>query len=183
MAERPGPTISVHLDHQLERRVPLHGSLYRIGRDPNAEVLLEQAAVSRRHALLERRGNHWLLSDAGSTNGLWWQGRRVRELLLRDGDRVRLGPPQLPDLPEISFHDAESGRRLRRFRLAILGPAALAGGGLLLWLLGAALVPIREAWRPSEGRCCSTTVPIGRSLRPMTAATGNRRSSRAIRGC
>jgi membrane peptidoglycan carboxypeptidase len=175
MAERPGPTLSVHLDHKLERRVPLHGSLYRIGRDPNAEVLLEQAAVSRRHALLERRGDHWLLSDAGSTNGLWWQGRRVRELLLRDGDRVRLGPPQLPDLPEISFHDAESGRRLRRFQLAILGPAALAGGGLLLWLLGAVLVPIRGSLATVRG----PLLLYDRADRPIASADDRRHREQA----
>ena len=58
MAERPGPSLAIHLDPQLERKIPLHGSLYRIGRDPNSEVVLDQAAVSRRHALLERRGDH-----------------------------------------------------------------------------------------------------------------------------
>ena len=170
VAERPGPSLAIHLDSQLERQVPLHGSLYRIGRDPNAEVVLDQAAVSRRHALLERRGDHWLLKDAGSTNGLWWQGRRVQELLLRDGDRVRLGPPQLPELPEIEFHDPEAGRRLRGLRLALLAPAALAGGSLLVWLLGSVLVPIRGSLATVRG----PLLLYDRADRPIASADDRR---------
>ena len=49
----------------------LLGSCYRIGRDRNADIVIDQPAVSRRHALLERHGDHWLLSDSGATNGLW----------------------------------------------------------------------------------------------------------------
>ena len=170
MAERPGPSLAIHLDPQLERKIPLHGSLYRIGRDPNSEVVLDQAAVSRRHALLERRGDHWLLKDAGSTNGLWWQGRRVQELLLRDGDRVRLGPPQLHDLPEIEFHDPEAGRRLRGLRLALLAPAALAGGSLLVWLLGSVLVPIRGSLATVRG----PLLLYDRADRPIASADDRR---------
>jgi len=178
MAERPSPSLSIHQEPQLERRVPLHGSLYRIGRDPNAEVVLEQAAVSRRHALLERRGQHWLLSDAGSTNGLWWQGRRVRELLLRDGDRVRLGPPQLPELPEIAFHDPGAGHRLRQLRLAVLAPAALAGGGLLLWLLGSLMVPIRGSLATVRG----PLLLYDRADRPIASADDRRHREQARLG-
>ncbi|MFM7264523.1 MAG: FHA domain-containing protein, partial [Cyanobium sp.] len=67
------------------RQVPLLGGCYRIGRDSAAEVVVDHAVVSRRHALLERHGSHWLLRDNDSTNGLWWRGKRVRALVLRDG--------------------------------------------------------------------------------------------------
>ena len=42
-------------------------------------------------------------TDCGSTNGLWWRGRRVQQLVLRDGDQVRFGPAEEGGLPELSF--------------------------------------------------------------------------------
>ena len=70
------------------RTIVLHGHVYRIGRDPDAEVPVMHPAVSKRHALLELRQGRWQLRDQGSTNGLSWQGRRVSWLELRDGDLI-----------------------------------------------------------------------------------------------
>ena len=56
-----------HPDHTLQ----LHGEGYRIGRDAGMEIRIEQASVSRLHALLQKNGRHWILRDQGSTNGLW----------------------------------------------------------------------------------------------------------------
>ena len=86
------------------REIPLLGTCYRIGRDSSAEVVVDHAVVSRRHALLERHGQQWLLRDSASTNGLWWHGRRVQALVLRDGDRVRLGPDTQGEIPSLVFH-------------------------------------------------------------------------------
>ncbi|MBM5809852.1 MAG: FHA domain-containing protein, partial [Cyanobacteria bacterium M_surface_9_m1_291] len=52
---------------------------YRLGRDSGCEVVIDHSAVSREHALLEQRSEAWLLRDNHSTNGLWWQGRRIQE--------------------------------------------------------------------------------------------------------
>ena len=123
--------------------LPLLGSCYRIGRDSASDVVCDHAVVSRRHALLERHGNHWLLQDCGSTNGLWWRGRRVRQLVLRDGDRIRFGPEAKGEFPSLLFQrPASSGWKsvTRRGGIAL---AAVAGGGLLLVALSALQMPIR----------------------------------------
>ena len=52
-----------HPDHTLQ----LHGEGYRIGRDAGMEIRIEQASVSRLHALLQKNGRHWILRDQGST--------------------------------------------------------------------------------------------------------------------
>ena len=125
------------------RSLVLHPGCYRIGRGGGAELDIPHAAISRRHALLERRGPHWLLQDQGSTNGLWWRGQRIQELLLRDGDCVRFGPPDQPDVPRITLHQpGQTGRLRLRQGLALL-LAGLGGGGLLLLLLAALQAPIR----------------------------------------
>ena len=133
------------------RWVPLHPGCYRIGRDAAAEVALQHGAVSRRHALLEQRGGRWLLQDQQSTNGLWWRGRRIRQLLLADGDRVRLGPQEQGELPEIRFHGGEADRRLRRLRGLALALAAAAGLGSVSLSVAALLVPVRGQLTPMRG--------------------------------
>ena len=133
------------------RWVPLHPGCYRIGRDAAAEVALQHSAVSRRHALLEQRGGRWLLQDQQSTNGLWWRGRRIRQLLLADGDRVRLGPQEQGELPEIRFHGGEADRRLRRLRGLALALAAAAGLGSVSLSVAALLVPVRGQLTPMRG--------------------------------
>jgi membrane peptidoglycan carboxypeptidase len=176
MAERNAtPQLTLRQGGETLSSVTLHGSLYRIGRDPDGEVVLPQPAVSRRHALLECRNGQWLLSDAGSTNGLWWQGQRVEALLLRDGDRVRLGPEDQQDLPELLFQ-APAGRawpRLGRFATALLATAT--GGGLLLLLAGGLLVPIRGSLATVRG----PVLLYDRADRPIASADDRRHREQA----
>lgn len=64
-----------------------------IGREESqADLVLEDTNVSRRHAELRRNGATWILSDLGSTNGTRVNGMRVRQPVeLHDGDTVQMG--------------------------------------------------------------------------------------------
>ena len=147
----PRPLLLIHGVGPATRRLELVSGTYRIGRDPDAELCIDHGAVSRQHALLELQQGRWLLRDQGSTNGLWWQGRRVQELLLRHGDSVRLGPPSQSDLPELQFSapplpEVERLRQLSGW--LILGGLGL--GGLLL-LVSAVQMPIRGSLASVRG--------------------------------
>ena len=63
-----------------------------VGRSVDNEIVLTDLSVSRRH-LKVRRGdeNELLLIDLGSGNGSLLNGSRVKEAVLRDGDRIALG--------------------------------------------------------------------------------------------
>ena len=136
--------LELFIPGQPSQRLPLYGGTYRIGRDNHQEISLGHPAVSKHHALLEQRGRRWLLQDSGSTNGLWWRGRRVQELLLADGDVVRFGPSQEPGLPELSFHRQPPPRLGLVARGLSLGLAAIAAGGLGLLALSLLQVPLRN---------------------------------------
>ena len=168
--ERITAVQAVELDLLVPGAEPEHRALvdgtYRIGRDPASEICIGHGAVSKQHALLERRGQHWLLRDTGSTNGLWWRGHRVRELLLRDGDKVRFGPGPATDLPELVFHRPGRNALQRSARLGALGLAGLAGGGVLLLGLSLLQVPVR-------GNLASVRGPLALydgNNRPLSAA-------------
>jgi len=55
-----------------------------VGRDEAAEVTIRDAALSRRHFMVWRKGNRFLLKDLNSQNGTWVDGQRVQATALRD---------------------------------------------------------------------------------------------------
>jgi len=67
------------------------GRLTRIGRRPTADIVLDDATVSRRHALVLEREGTPVIADDRSRNGVFVNGRRVREARLRHGDEVQIG--------------------------------------------------------------------------------------------
>ena len=71
--------------------LPLAADVMHIGRSPAADIVLDDSSVSRRHALLARRGAETVILDDRSLNGLRVNGERVNEAILRDGDMIVLG--------------------------------------------------------------------------------------------
>src|SRR4029077_16510069 len=77
------------------REIALARTIVSIGRDPSNDVVLPDAMVSRRHAVIEYRGSQYFLSDCNSSNGSLVNGARVSERNLRDGDLVAIGTARL----------------------------------------------------------------------------------------
>ena len=77
------------------RRNVLSGDRVVIGRSRECDVVLSDPNVSRRHAELRRDENGWHAVDLGSTNGVKVNGRRVDQVVLRDGDRITVGVSDL----------------------------------------------------------------------------------------
>jgi ABC transport system ATP-binding/permease protein len=64
---------------------------YRIGRDPNADIPLDDSRVSWNHAALRFEGGTWVLEDRGSTNGTWLGIDRLTRLEITGLCVIRLG--------------------------------------------------------------------------------------------
>ena len=78
------------------REIPLsRTTILTIGRDPSNDLVLPDAMVSRRHAVVEHRGKQFFLRDCSSANGSVVNGDRVSERPLRDGDLVAIGSMRL----------------------------------------------------------------------------------------
>jgi pSer/pThr/pTyr-binding forkhead associated (FHA) protein len=71
--------------------IPVDDTALRLGRSAAADVMLEHLSVSRRHAVVVRRGEDVAILDDRSLNGVLVNGERVREAVLEHGDEVRLG--------------------------------------------------------------------------------------------
>jgi len=62
-----------------------------VGRHPRCDVRLESLGVSRSHCRLTRMDDEILVSDLGSTNGIWIDGQRVESGWLRPGGVLSIG--------------------------------------------------------------------------------------------
>jgi pSer/pThr/pTyr-binding forkhead associated (FHA) protein len=62
-----------------------------VGRDLDCDIVLASRSVSRRHALVEKTPNGWVVRDLGSANGTNVDGARVKEAPLVAGAAVRFG--------------------------------------------------------------------------------------------
>jgi pSer/pThr/pTyr-binding forkhead associated (FHA) protein len=67
------------------------GQTLRIGRSPACDIVLDDASVSRRHAVLVHRGGRAVILDDRSLNGVFVNGERVGEAALSDGDGIAIG--------------------------------------------------------------------------------------------
>ncbi|MFE2429510.1 FHA domain-containing protein [Streptomyces sp. NPDC059373] len=75
---------------------------YSLGRDPQADIVFEDARVSWRHATIRWGGTGWLFEDLGSTNGTFVQGQRAAQAVeVGPGSAVSLG--NATDGPRLNF--------------------------------------------------------------------------------
>jgi pSer/pThr/pTyr-binding forkhead associated (FHA) protein len=67
------------------------GASASIGRLPDNAVVIDNPAVSSRHARVVREGESFVLEDLKSTNGTFVNGTRITRHTLQDGDVVLIG--------------------------------------------------------------------------------------------
>ncbi|MFG2439441.1 FHA domain-containing protein [Streptomyces sp. NPDC048508] len=74
---------------------------YALGRDPQGDIVLDDARVSWRHATISWNGRSWVIDDHGSTNGTFVHGQRVHQTEVGPGSAVHLG--NATDGPRVSL--------------------------------------------------------------------------------
>jgi len=81
---------------EAPRSVALEGELTVVGRSPEADVRLEDEAVSWNHLEIERRGEVLMATDLDSRNGTVLNGEPLdRPRRLRNGDTLTVGGHRL----------------------------------------------------------------------------------------
>lgn len=79
-------------------RGPNEGSTYlvdqdavTVGRHPDSNIFLDDITVSRRHSVIERHDDEFLIRDVGSLNGTYVNHDRVDHKPIVDGDEIQVG--------------------------------------------------------------------------------------------
>src|SRR6185503_19703605 len=79
-------------DTARSREFELTADETRLGRSVDLnDVVLEDAQVSRQHAMIRRSGQNFTLIDPGSANGTFINGEWVTQHLLKNGDVFVIG--------------------------------------------------------------------------------------------
>lgn len=76
------------------RELEFDQDLIRIGRMPDSDVNFDPEVdldASGRHAEIRSENGRYILVDAGSRNGTWLNGQRVKHAALRADDEIELG--------------------------------------------------------------------------------------------
>ncbi len=73
------------------QRYLLTGPVTVIGRGTEADIVVEDSGVSRRHLELRVTPNGTVATDLGSTNGTYVEGHRVQAATLLDGNTITIG--------------------------------------------------------------------------------------------
>jgi FHA domain len=71
--------------------IDIAGDRTLLGRDPGADLVVNDPSVSRRHALIERRPEGWVVLDQRSANGTFVNNQRIDQAFLQPGSQLRLG--------------------------------------------------------------------------------------------
>lgn len=109
------------------------GGSRTLGRSEKADIVLPEPVASRLHCDLGETAGIWWLRDRDSANGTFVNGARVREKVLADGDRIRIGSVEMrfstPSAPELELE--EPGEHTEAFdavmfTAAVIDPAASA---------------------------------------------------------
>ena len=59
---------------------------FLIGRGKHCDLIINSGKVSREHAAITREGDNYFIEDLGSSNGTWFDKRRITRRQIQDGD-------------------------------------------------------------------------------------------------
>ena len=79
-----------------DRAFTLPGDAETIGRESKNDIVIPDINVSRVHAEIRQdESGAWILTDLGSTNGTFVNGRQIKSAALSDADRIIVGTTNL----------------------------------------------------------------------------------------
>jgi ABC-type multidrug transport system ATPase subunit/pSer/pThr/pTyr-binding forkhead associated (FHA) protein len=101
-----GPVLVVEI-HGIEKTLR-PGPSYRVGRDPQSDIVIDDLRASWEHLVLRTEGGAWFAEDCGSTNGTFVRSRKIDRFEITDDCVLHIGSGD--DAPAMSFSLYRLGR-------------------------------------------------------------------------
>ncbi len=89
------PKLVVRLKNRPLKNYTMTGAELSIGRLPQNDIVIDNLSVSRRHLVIAKTKDGYILRDCESKNGTFLNGREVKEATLSDGDVITIGKYQI----------------------------------------------------------------------------------------
>lgn len=130
------------------KRVPVAGEKCVVGRHSESDICIPDGRLSRQHLKLDRFGDVFVVTDAGSSNGTLLNGQQLRDpIALKKGDLLELGGLRvnvvfesdesdtgLPPAPEADVSDVPAAAAGNGISVASQPVTPASSGSLLLWI-------------------------------------------------
>ena len=68
---------------------------FLIGRGKHCDLVIHSGKVSREHAVITRQGRDYFIEDLGSSNGTWFEKRRINRRQIEEGDEYYISAEKL----------------------------------------------------------------------------------------
>ena len=101
-----GPLKGKSVELPTDRRVVL-------GRSKTADVRIPDRNMSRHHCAIWHGSSGYMLEDLESTNGTHLNGTRIKNAVLKDGDKLRTGDTEIEFRARERFDDSETKHDLK----------------------------------------------------------------------
>lgn len=101
----PVPQLIMTCHHRLVKQITLDKPRHLIGRNALCDIDIVHEWISRQHAIIIRNGKSTLIVDLNSKNGVYVNGKRVKNHVLINNDIIMLGDHRL------KFVDPSATRR------------------------------------------------------------------------
>jgi hypothetical protein len=126
------------LDGQVMAEYNMNKERYTIGRLPDNDIRIDNAAVSGHHSLIINILNDSFLEDLNSTNGTYVNGKLIKKHALQHGDVITVGHHQLRFVEDDEQQDEfektmviqPSARPVEKVRAVTEAVAEKAGGSI-----------------------------------------------------
>jgi pSer/pThr/pTyr-binding forkhead associated (FHA) protein len=152
LADRSYTVAEILAGAQKASPLPLsEADRYTIGRTDESDLVINQPGVSSQHALLELRSDgRWVLTDLGSKNGTFVDGRRINSSVVAEANQINFGRANtnLPALLNLIQYQKRSIKTKRILRSNI--PKYLALACLTLIIVGLFLLFDSPDKKPSQ---------------------------------
>ena len=83
---------------------------FRIGRDPECEIFIDDEAISKKHSVFEIVGNQVIIKDLNSSNGTFVNGKKIPKAVLKNDDDISFGR----SMARISFEGEQAGSNVEK---------------------------------------------------------------------
>jgi hypothetical protein len=85
------PEIIIKYEDKILEKFITEKKRVTIGRTPDNDIVLENRAISRRHAIIEFGEQNAIIMDNESLNGTFVNARKITEEILKDEDTITIG--------------------------------------------------------------------------------------------
>src|ERR1700728_945330 len=106
------------LDSQVMAEYNMNKERYTIGRLPDNDIRIDNAAVSGHHSLIINILNDSFLEDLNSTNGTYVNGKLIKKHAMQPGDVITVGHHQL------RFVDSQDSDAQQDEKTMVIQPSA-----------------------------------------------------------